>query len=276
MTYIHRAVAPDGIEIAGHVAGQGPPLVFVHGSMADGQVEWGELLPLLTDRFTCHAPDMRGRGLSGAHPDVSRHARVRDVVAYVDSIGEPVGLVGLSAGAMLALGAAARASAVTALVAYEPVVSEVMSPGLRASLQDAVERMAKADDVAEGAGVFLELIANDEEQAALAADPSGLDVIGRYLPLDIAEMRDMLTFTGPSPTDPATLAAITAPTLLLHGSNTAQREWFTEATRYVAAHVPDARVREIPNVGHLGAAVVPDVIARELTGFFADQVRDVR
>lgn len=271
MTYVHRAVAPDGIEIAGHVSGQGPPLVFVHGSMADGQVEWGELLPLLTDRFTCHAPDMRGRGLSGAHPDVSCHARVRDVAAYVDSIGEPVGLVGLSAGAMLALGAAARTStAVTALAAYEPVVFEVINPGLRTSLQDAVERMAKADDVAEGAGAFLELIANDDEQAALTADPSGLDVIGRYLPLDVAELRDMLTFTGPSPTDPATLTAITAPTLLLHGSNTAQREWFAEAVRYVAAHVHGAQVREVPHVGHLGAAVAPDVIARELTRFLAD------
>lgn len=275
MTHIHRAVAPDGIEIAGHVSGHGPPLVFVHGSMADGQVEWGELLPLLTDRFTCHAPDMRGRGLSGAHPDVSCHARVRDVAAYVESIGEPVGLVGLSAGAMLALGAAARTSAVTALVAYEPVVFEVINPELRASLQDTVERMATADDVADAAGAFLELIANDEEQAAVAADPSGLDIVGRYLPLDIAELRDMLKLTGPSPTNPATLAAITAPTLLLHGSNTAQREWFTEAVRYVAAHVPNARVREIPNVGHLGAAVAPDVIARELTGLFASQVRDV-
>ena len=46
---------------------------------------------------------MRGRGLSGDHPDLSLGRVVDDMLAYVDSIGEPTGLVGWSGGAMWAL-----------------------------------------------------------------------------------------------------------------------------------------------------------------------------
>lgn len=52
---IHRAVSDDGTTIAGHVRGQGPPLVLVHGVLADSDLDWGPSLPFLTDRFTQHA-----------------------------------------------------------------------------------------------------------------------------------------------------------------------------------------------------------------------------
>ena len=66
--------------------GQGPPLVFVHGMVADGDTDWQALLPHLTGRFTCYLPSYRGRGLSGDHPDLSPGRMVDDILAYVDSI----------------------------------------------------------------------------------------------------------------------------------------------------------------------------------------------
>ncbi len=267
---IHRAVSPDGTEIAGRVHGQGPPLVLVHGAMADGELEWGELLPLLTDRFTCYVPSTRGRGLSGTHPDLSREARVQDITAFVDSIGEPVGLVGVSGGGMLVLGAAARSTpAVVAVVAYEPVVFEVMSEDTRTRFRDAVERMAeaaregKADEAAE---TFLKLVANDEEVAALSEDPQGLEEVAQYLPIDLAEFREAIDFDGFSPTDPSVLERIAVPVLLLHGSRSAL-SWFTDSTRYAAHRAPDATVREIAGIGHLGHIVQPQRVAGELVAF---------
>ncbi len=207
---IHRAVSDDGTEIAGRVYGQGPPVVLVHGSMADGEMDWGEMLPLLTGRFTCYLPSMRRRGLSGDDPYLSRQARVRDVTAFVDSIGEQVGLVALSAGGMLALRAAPRTSAINALAIYEPVVFEAMSPEVYARFRDVVGRMAEAAEegrAAEAAGTFLELIANDEEQAVLAEGSEGLELVARYLPLDLEEFREAIEFiefngragAGPAP-----------------------------------------------------------------------------
>jgi pimeloyl-ACP methyl ester carboxylesterase len=68
---IQYADSTDGVRIAGRVDGHGPPLVLVHGAVADGESEFGALVPLLTDRFTCYRPSTRGRGYSDDHPDHS-------------------------------------------------------------------------------------------------------------------------------------------------------------------------------------------------------------
>lgn len=266
---IHRAVSDDGTEIAGRVHGRGPALVLVHGAVADGDSEWSQLLPWLTDRFTCYLPSTRGRGLSSDHPDHSGEARVQDIVAFVDSLDEPSIVMGVSGGGMLALGTAARSSAVTTVVAREPVVFEVMPEQARTRMQDIVERAAEAvreGRAVEGAEALLEWIANEEEVAALSADPDGLDSLAEYLPVDLEEFREDLEFQGPSPTDPSVLQQIAAPALLLHGSGTALA-WFTDSTWYAAEHVADATVREIPGAGHLGHLVDPQRDAHELIPF---------
>ena len=36
----HFVTTTDGVTIGGGVHGEGPPLVFVHGMMADGDLDW--------------------------------------------------------------------------------------------------------------------------------------------------------------------------------------------------------------------------------------------
>ena len=63
----------------------------------------------------------RGRGLSSDNTDHSRERQFEDVAAFVESIGEPVGLFGHSSGAIWALGGAALSPAsVRGLAVYEP------------------------------------------------------------------------------------------------------------------------------------------------------------
>jgi pimeloyl-ACP methyl ester carboxylesterase len=270
----HRAVSADGTEIVGRVHGDGPPLVLVHGAAADGLSEWRELVPLLADRFTCYLPDLRGRGLSGDHPDHSREARVQDVVAFVDSIGEPVGLVGVSGGGMLALGAAARTDAVAALAALEPGLLEAIDDDTLARLRDATAALAagiESGRTDEALGPLFELIANEEEAAALSEDAAALDELAAYLPVDLAELREAIAFEGPSPTDPAALARIDVPTLLLHGSRTAS-PWFTASTHFASRHIAGANMREIVGNGHLGHLVAPERVANELVPFFEQAI----
>lgn len=95
---IHRTKSADGTEIAATVHGQGPPLVFVHGAMDDGTLQWKPAVPYLADQFTCHVMSVRNRGRSGHSEDLSPPRLVEDVAAYASSVGEPVGLVGLSIG----------------------------------------------------------------------------------------------------------------------------------------------------------------------------------
>lgn len=54
----------DGTPIAYRRSGTGPPLLLVHGTMAD-HTRWTPVLPPLERHFTVYALDRRGRGGSG-------------------------------------------------------------------------------------------------------------------------------------------------------------------------------------------------------------------
>ena len=99
----HYVTTSDGVTIGGTVHGQGPPLMFLQGAIGDGDIDWDRVVGHLSGRFTCHLPSLRGRGLSGDHPDLSIPRQVEDLLTYVDRIGKPTGLVGWSGGAYLAL-----------------------------------------------------------------------------------------------------------------------------------------------------------------------------
>lgn len=135
----------DGVNVGGTVHGLGPPLVLLQEVIGDGDIDWQPLLGRLSGRFACHLPSWQGRGLSGDHPDLSFGRLVDDVLAYVDSIAEPAGLVGWSAGAGagLALAAAAHSGAVDAVAAVEPLTPRLMDGQEQAALGDAVACMGE-------------------------------------------------------------------------------------------------------------------------------------
>jgi pimeloyl-ACP methyl ester carboxylesterase len=72
---------------------------------------------------------------------------------------------------------------------------------------------------------------------------------------------------GPTAEDPAVLGAISAPVLVLHGSDT--RPFFTASARHVVDHVPNARMHELPGAGHAAPLTHPEALAGALTEFFA-------
>jgi pimeloyl-ACP methyl ester carboxylesterase len=78
---IHDVTTTDGVTIGGAVHGQGPPLVLSPGGIGDGDLDWHAVLPHLLGRFTCYLPSLRGRGLSGHHPDLRTSRLVDDLVA---------------------------------------------------------------------------------------------------------------------------------------------------------------------------------------------------
>ena len=267
---IHRAASADGTEIAGRVLGQGPPLVLVHGPVHDGDIAWEALLPLLTDRFTCYLPSLRGRGLSGDNPDHSppRSHFHEDVNAFVDSIGAPVYLMGWSDGGSLALGAAAHSDAVAAVAAYEPAVWTLMREDDLAHFGAAIEQQSEATAdgrLLDAAHIFHHFVCTDDEFAALDADY--LDRQARLFPLLMQEIQQGMSDEGPQPTDPEVLGQIDAPVLVLLAQRTRLSTWFSDSAKHVAQHVADSYVRELPDVGHLAPLVAPEPVAKELISF---------
>jgi pimeloyl-ACP methyl ester carboxylesterase len=95
---LHR---DDGPTIAYDVAGDGPPVVFVHGLTSSRQA-WDPVTELLAADFTCVRVDLRGHGGSSTASEYSMPSLVGDVRAVIEelALGEAV-LVGHSLGATL-------------------------------------------------------------------------------------------------------------------------------------------------------------------------------
>jgi pimeloyl-ACP methyl ester carboxylesterase len=267
---VHRGRSADGTEIAGRVHGQGPPVVLLHGRLEDGDLCWRALLPHLVERFTCFCPSTRGRGMSGDNTDHSPARLGEDVVAFVESIDEPVRVFGESRGAVLALGVASQSTAVTAACVYQPTVADVMGEEDLARVGEMASAVGAALEhgrPTQGLRRILEVLGNQDELVAVSGSDY-LDAASQYLPLVIQEFQQAAESTGPAPTDASELARIVVLVLVLYGSQTALGGWITRSARHVAEHVATAQLREVDGIGHFGPVVGEPAIADEITRFF--------
>ena len=265
----HYVTTTDGVMIGATVHGHGPPLVFLQGVIGDGDIDWRALLPHLTDRFTCHLPSMRGRGLSDDAPNLGYGRLVEDALAYVQSIGEPTGLVGWSLGGELALAVAAKSDAVDAVAPLEPGMPQLWSEQERAALGAAVARMgelAGAGNPTAAARALAGFPFTDED-IARAENIGYFEAAGRYVPNVLSFFQQQMKYEGPTAADPTVLAAISVPVLVLMGSKT--NPYATAAARHVADHVPNAREHRIPGAGHASPLTHPEALAEALIEFFA-------
>ena len=80
------------VEIAYRRAGDGPPLLLLHG-YPQTNVMWHKIAPALAKQFTVIAPDLRGYGDSGkpptdpTHQPYSKRVMARDMVALMAELG---------------------------------------------------------------------------------------------------------------------------------------------------------------------------------------------
>src|SRR4051794_13385800 len=80
------------IELHGHrviyrIAGDGPPVVVIHGRVTSSK-HWEKVALRLADRYTVVAPDLRGHGDSAAvRGDYSPGARACSIRALLTTIG---------------------------------------------------------------------------------------------------------------------------------------------------------------------------------------------
>lgn len=267
----HYVTTTDGVTIGGTVHGQGPPLVFLHGMLGDGDLDWTPLMGHLADRFTCHLPSQRGRGLSGDHPNLSYRRQVDDYVAYIHSIGEPICLVSWSGGTWPALDATAQSDAVTAVASIEPESVGLADEQDRAAFGGAVERAAEIagkGDLVAAVRPLADFVFNHEELSTL--EKAGyLEDVARYIPNLLEFIEQLMEYTengGVTADDPAVLSAIPAPVMVLHGSDA--KPLAVTSSRHVADHVPNGRIAEIPGAGHAAPLTHPELLAESLTDFF--------
>ena len=78
------------------VYGTGPPLVLVHGGFSDHASNWELVRPFFEPRFEVYAVARRGRGETDATEGHSVEDEGRDVATLIDSLADPVFLLGHS------------------------------------------------------------------------------------------------------------------------------------------------------------------------------------
>ncbi|WP_298194559.1 alpha/beta fold hydrolase [Novosphingobium sp.] len=226
--------------------GGGRPVIFLHGLFSSAHVNWikfGTAAQLVAAGFQCLMPDLRAHGASAAPHDPAAYppdVLARDLEALLDHLAlTDYDLVGFSLGS--------RTSARAVIAGARPrklVLSGMGLEGLAGWARrqqfflDMLDRFGtiRPGDPAYVAQQFLKTMGTDPVAARLL----------------LGTMED---------TDPAELAAITMPTLVLCGDNDNDNG---SADRLVEA-LPDARRATIPGT-HMSSVTEP-AMGAELVSF---------
>jgi pimeloyl-ACP methyl ester carboxylesterase len=287
----HKVADIDGPVHYLDFGGSGPPLLMVHG-LAGAAINWMAVGAPLANSHRALALDLAGFGetpLFGRSATVGANAAL--VHGFIDKvIGEPVLLMGNSMGAHIGvLEAAARPDAVDALVLVdaalpgthvsrpEPLMLGAMAalsiPGLAQRVLDRRVRALGAEKLVQ------------EALALVCADPS-------RVPPEVVEAHVRLTrergHLGPqsarafvqasrsiglrmaSPSFWSRVAAVKAPTLVIHGSR--DRLIPVEAARELARRRPDWELKVLEGVGHVPMMETPVLFLDTLRSWSAFRI----
>ena len=87
-----RRIRTNGTELSVRIAGDGPPLILLHG-YPQTHMCWAKVVPDFLQHFQVIAPDLRGYGDSLAPPDdaghtaYSKRVMAQDIVGLMDALG---------------------------------------------------------------------------------------------------------------------------------------------------------------------------------------------
>lgn len=270
---LHRTQLANGLEFHHVEAGQGPPLVLVHGVLGDWRA-WAPQWPAFTPHFRTISYSRRynvpNRNRQPS-PDHSALVEAQDLAALLAAWrAEPAILVGSSYGAYTALAlAVARPASVRALVLAEPPMlrwAEFSAEGraARAAFEHEVRLPARAD-----------FERGDDAQAVLRLTGGIVGAQGatRIAPEAMRRRLDntlairMLTLSSDEfpLIEPQSVRAVAAPTLLLAGEHTPPIH--DTVFRNLCAVMSQAEVQRIPAAGHSAARDNPQDFNRATLDF---------
>ena len=257
---LRHVTSPEGVRIACEVSGEGPPVVLVHGA---GSARWSfdAVRPLLESSFTVVAIDRRGRGDSTDADEYDLRREYEDVAAVVRDAGEDAVLMGHSYGGLVAAGAARLLEGLPRLALYEPPMGGVLVD------PETIDRWTRLIEEGDRDPVVREFLGQ-----VGGYDEAAIDEMART---QLWEARKRVTPTLPRELraelahrlDREALAAVTAPTLLLVG--TESPDWATRSTEAYAEALPTAETRQLDGQGHGANVSAPDLLAGELTRFLS-------
>jgi pimeloyl-ACP methyl ester carboxylesterase len=255
-----------GLRIAYERAGEGPPVVLLHGFVGDARSTWQRQIDDLSDEFTVVAWDAPGAGRSSDPPESFRMTDYTACLAgLVDALGfRRAHIVGLSFGGALALEFYRQhPTTVTTLVlagAYAgwagSLPSDIVEQRLEQSLQSS--QLPPTQFVARMLPTMFSPSAPRERVNEFAASVSEFHPTGfRAMALASAEadLRDVLP-------------RVHVPTLLLYGDEDVRAPLHVaEALR---AAIPTSRLVVLSGVGHASSVEAAEQFNVEVRAFLRE------
>ncbi|HYP99841.1 MAG TPA: alpha/beta hydrolase [Polyangiaceae bacterium] len=258
----------DGTQISAQSNGTGRALVLVSGALFFSE-RWLKVVPLVSEQRSVILLDRRGRGKSGSGAAYSPEREVEDISAVLDSIAGPVDLLGHSSGAILALQVAQRSRRnLERLIAYEPPVFFSVEDRIAPDLPERLEALLAAGKRDEAVETFLREGPRSPEADLrdLKASPIWAPLVqglGHTVPYDAHVQRSYSA-------DPAELARVRIPTLMLLGGSSPSR--MRVGTETVAARLPNATLTELPGQQHVAMLSAPAQFADAVNGFLSQPI----
>jgi pimeloyl-ACP methyl ester carboxylesterase len=238
----------DGTTLSVHDAGNGTPLLFVHGFPLD-HTQWNAQLSVFAQTHRVLAPDLRGFGASEPKPGtMTMEQFADDLAALLDSlqIAQPAVLCGLSMGGYIAFQFARKyASRLKALVLCDTRAVADTPEGAQARRKMADE--VQVSGVAGVADAMLpKLLAPDTKNRHAEAVEAVRTMISAASPAGIsAAQRGMAA----RPDSSQLLSQINIPTLVLVGQHDSIST--VDEMRTIASAISSAQFQIIADAGHL-------------------------
>ncbi|WP_074710214.1 alpha/beta fold hydrolase [Arthrobacter alpinus] len=250
MTYL----SINGEELYSEIAGEGEPVLLLHGGFCSLESLRGQSDALVKD-YRVFAFERSGHGRSAdIDTDYSYARGIADTLAYLDAQGlDSVHVVGYSDGAIIGL--------MLALEHPDRVRSLV---AVSANLDPSVFTPTAGD------GPRLDALGSSIDQGEAKPDVERMHY-GRLSPdgaghADAVLAKLLRLWTSEPHIDPARLRAVNAPTLIMSGD----RDSIPPAhSLLIAASIPGAQLAIVPGTGHGLIAERPELISTIIRGFLA-------
>ena len=257
------------LAVAVNDAGDGPPVVLLHG-LACGKRMWFHQTLALRNRFRVIAYDQRGHGLTDAPAvatDYSAAHLTRDLVGVLDTLKiERAAIVGFSLGGGPALVlAATKPERVSRLVladvgagADDPLKTEWMARRwIKLIGQGAIDELVCDMLRSEFFKAYARRDARSREHMAALIRATPIDGLRFTLSQVLAKRKSLFLLAG-------LLKSVRAPTLVMVG----QYDYVcSKAGRLLAQTIPNAALKIIENSGHMSPLEQPAAFSAALLEF---------
>lgn len=261
-----RHVAVRGGSIAVHVAGEGPPLVCIHGFPLDHRM-WAFQEPL-ADVATLVMPDLRGFGESlGAGPIESIRQLADDCAAVIRAVvpGERAVVCGLSMGGYVAEHLAVHHPEVVRGLILVDTRIEADTDAARAGRRDLAARVARVGSRIAAEAMVPKLLAPTSDQGRRS--PVAESLHRMILEADPATIQQALAALADRPDMTEAMRAVRVPTLLIVGEEDSITP--PEVMRSIPQVVPQASLAVLPGCGHMTPMEDPEAFNRLVRGFLS-------